>query len=143
MSICSSKYRCLAVNTKSNGYDFFYFLLTSLVLTVLFPLKIYGQNAMEWDFSRGMLGWKGNHYVTDLTTSRQGLSFTSTGIDPWIEGPAINLRTDQLTKVTIRMKSNANSSGELFYGSYFQAGHSVRFVVDNDGEWHVSGYFIK
>ena len=136
MPIYSSKYRCLVVYTTRTGCDFFCFLLTSLILTVLFPLKIHGQNATEWDFSRGMLGWEGNHYVTDLTASRQGLSFTSTGIDPWIEGPAINLQTDQLTKVTIRMKSNANSNGELFYGSYFQAGHSVRFAVNNDGDWH-------
>lgn len=136
MSFRSNIDRCFTVYTARTGRDFFCFLLTSFVLTVLLPLKIHGQIAAEWDFSHGMLGWKGNHYVTDLTSSQQGLSFTSTGIDPWIEGPAINLRADQLTKVTIRMKSNANSSGELFYGPYFQAGHSVRFAVNNDGDWH-------
>jgi len=136
MTIRSSKYRCFTAHARQTGRDFFCFLLPSLVLTVLLPLKVHGQIAAEWDFSRGMLGWKGNHHVTDLTSSRRGLSFTSTGIDPWIEGPAVNLRADRLTKVTIRMKSDANSSGELFYGPSFQAGHSARFAVNNDGNWH-------
>jgi len=98
--------------------------------------QVYGRTVIEWDFSRGMHGWKANHHVTDLTYSRRGLSFTSTGVDPWIEGPAIDLRTDRITKVTFRMQSTANGTGELFYGPYFQAGHSVRFAVNNDGNWH-------
>lgn len=107
-----------------------------LICLFLLPLEVQGQIVVEWNFAYEMYGWKGNHYVTNLTRTRQGLSLTSTGIDPWIEGPAIDLRADRLTKVTIRMKSNANSSGELFYGPYFQAGHSVRFEVNNDNKWH-------
>jgi len=102
----------------------------------LLALRADAQTVIEWDFSRGMHDWKGNHYVTDLTHSRRGLSFTSTGVDPWIEGPAIDLRIDRIVKVTVRMHSNANSTGELFYGTHFQAGHSVRFAVNNDADWH-------
>jgi len=102
----------------------------------LLPLRADAGTVIEWDFSRGLHGWKGNHHVTDLTYSRRGLSFTSTGVDPWIEGPAVNLQTDRIIKVSFRMQSTANSSAELFYGTHFQAGRSVRFAVNNDGAWH-------
>ena len=90
----------------------------------------------RWDFANGPQGWVGNHDVKDLTWSRTGLSFRSTGVDPWIEGPAIDLPGDRLTRVTVRMRSAADSSGELFYGPYFRAGDSVRFIVKNDNFWH-------
>jgi hypothetical protein len=107
-----------------------------LPLILCMTLRVDAQTVIEWDFSRGLHGWKGNHHVADLTQSRRGLSFTSTGVDPWIEGPAVNLQTDRLIKVTFRMQSNANSTGELFYGQNFQAGHYMRFAVNNDGDWH-------
>lgn len=91
---------------------------------------------IHWGFSNGLQGWKGNHDVEDLTWSRTGLSFRSTGVDPWIEGPAIHLPGDRLTRVTVRMRSAADSTGELFYGSHFQAGRSVRFTVKADNLWH-------
>jgi hypothetical protein len=91
---------------------------------------------IRWNFSNGLQGWTGNHHVEGLTSSRDGLSFRSTGVDPWIEGPPIDLPGDRLTRVTVRMRSAANSTGELFYGPYFQAGHSVQFTVHNDNLWH-------
>ena len=94
------------------------------------------ETIVRWNFSRGLQGWTGNHFVEDLTFSRDGLSFRSTGIDPWIEGPAVNLPADRITKVTVRMRSDANGSGELFYGPSFRAGHSVRFTVQSDDQWH-------
>jgi len=97
---------------------------------------VRAETIISWNFSRGLQNWSGNHHVEDLTYSQDGLSFRSTGVDPWIEGPAINLPGDQYTKVTLRMRSNANSSGELFYGAHFQAGDSVTFTVNNDDLWH-------
>ncbi|UCD49670.1 MAG: hypothetical protein JSW27_19320 [Phycisphaerales bacterium] len=91
---------------------------------------------VRWNFSRGLQGWTGNHFVEDLTYSRDGLSFLSTGVDPWIEGPAVDLPADRITKVTVRMRSDADRSGELFYGPSFRAGRSVRFTVNSDDQWH-------
>ncbi len=96
----------------------------------------FADTIVHWDFSKGLQGWKGNYQVEGLTWSRGGLSFRSTGVDPWIEGPRVDLPGDRLTRVTVRMRSNANGSGELFYGPYFQAGHSVRFTVKSDNLWH-------
>ena len=95
-----------------------------------------GGTVATWDFTKGRLGWRGNQYTTDLTTSREGLTFRSTGLDPWIEGPPVDLPGTGITRVRVRMKSQADGHGELFYGAAFRAGHSVRFTVDNDGRWH-------
>jgi hypothetical protein len=78
----------------------------------------------------------GNHFVEALAAGPEGLAFTSTGIDPWIESGPIHLSGRKLTRVTVRMKSTADTSGELFYGPQFEAGRSVRFIVFNDGQWH-------
>lgn len=110
--------------------------MSCLALICLSSFEALGKTVVEWDFSHGLLGWAGNQYVEDLTWSRRGLTLRSTGIDPWIEGPAVDLPGDRITKVTVRMKSNANPNGELFYGRTFRAGHSVRFTVLNDNHWH-------
>lgn len=89
-----------------------------------------------WDFTQGTHGWTGNSYVTDLIVSPEGLAFTSTGIDPWIEGPTIDLPGSGMTRLRLRMKSDADPHGELFYGRTFEAGRSVRFSIRDDGQWH-------
>ena len=88
----------------------------------------------------GLQGWQGNNYTEGLTATAEGLAFRSTGIDPWIEGPAVDLPGEGTVRVRVRMKSEADTGGELFYGRTFQAGHSVRFTVNNDGQWH--DYFL-
>ncbi|MCU0917244.1 MAG: hypothetical protein MUC88_22175, partial [Planctomycetes bacterium] len=89
-----------------------------------------------WDFTQGSQLWHGNKHVQSLSATAEGLAFTSIGNDPWIEGPAVDLPGDGRTRVRVRMKSEADPGGELFYGRVFQAGHSVRFTVKNDGQWH-------
>ena len=71
---------------------------------------VQADTVVQWDFARGLLGWKGNPYVEGLTLGEEGLVFRSTGQDPWIEGPAVDLPTDRLIRMTVRMRSNANGS---------------------------------
>lgn len=119
-----------------------------MVVTVCFFMTAWAgsetlaETVVVWDFAEGLQGWEGNFHVADLTWSHRGLSFSSTGIDPWIEGPRIDLPGDRITKVTVRMRSDGNAGGELFYGPTFRAGHSVRFTVNNDGQWHDYELFI-
>ena len=94
------------------------------------------ETVVEWDFSKAIHGWTGNARVERLTFSSEGLLVRCTGEDPWIEGPAVDLTGSEVTRVRIRMKSNADSGAELFYGRAFRAGRSVRFTVHNDGRWH-------
>jgi hypothetical protein len=107
-----------------------------LTLAVLISAPAWGKTVITWDFTKGTQGWQGNHHVQNLTATAEGLAFESAGNDPWIEGPAADLPGEGMTRVTVRMKSNADPGAELFYGRAFQAGRSVRFTVNNDGRWH-------
>ncbi len=104
--------------------------------TLLCSVLVQAETIKVWDFSQGAQGWQGNPFVDGFAVGPEGLSFASTGLDPWIEGPAIDLANPDMTRVTIRMKSEANAGGELFYGRHFEAGRSVRFNVQDDGQWH-------
>ncbi len=103
---------------------------------VALATTVRAEAVVMWDFTGGLHGWIGNQFVDDLRITAEGLSFVSTGIDPWIEGPAIDTPGAGLTRVTVTMKSTAHASGELFYGRHFEAARSVRFTVQNDGQWH-------
>lgn len=95
-----------------------------------------GKVAVEWDFTQGILGWSGNACVEGLKSSGDGLVVRSTGVDPWIEGPAVELPGSEVTRVNIRMKSTADAAAQLFYGRTFSEQMSARFAVHNDGKWH-------
>ncbi len=112
--------------------------LLAVIALLLLPVPVSGRAVAEWDFHVGLHGWIGNNKVEKLTYSSEGLIVKSTGEDPWIEGPAIDLPSDNIIRVKIRMKSTADTGAELFYGPTFRAGHSVRFTVRNDGKWHDS-----
>ncbi|MHC4558543.1 MAG: hypothetical protein ACYS80_14715 [Planctomycetota bacterium] len=110
------------------------FFAVVLILAVL--VSAFGKTVVEWDFRKGTQGWSGNKRVEALSYSPQGLIVKSTGEDPWIEGPAMDLPADKIIRVRIRMRSNADTAAELFYGRAFRAGRSVRFTARNDGRWH-------
>ena len=116
-----------------------------LIIAVLIslPVSACGRIVAEWDFSTGLHGWTGNNKVKKLSYSSEGLIVKATGEDPWIEGPAIELPGEGIIRVNIRMKSNADTGAELFYGPTFRAGHSVRFTVRNDGQWHDYSLVIR
>ncbi len=111
-------------------------ILFVFTIVLVMPVWAFGKVVAEWDFSKGTLGWTGNNRIENLSSSSEGLLVKSTGQDPWIEGPVIDLPAKKIIRLTIRMKSSADASAELFYGKTFRAGHSVRFTTRNDGRWH-------
>jgi len=113
------------------------------VVLVFFCAAAPAKTIVTWDFTQGTHGWVGNPFVADLAVGTDGLVFDSTGIDPWIESEPIDLPRQGWTRVTVRMKSAADSSGELFYGPHFEAGRSVRFTVWSDGQWHDYSLVIR
>jgi len=117
------------------------FIAMTLFLAVQVPAV--GKTAVEWDFSKGLHGWTGNARVENLSSSPEGLLVISTGEDPWIEGPAVDLPGDKIIRAKIRMRSNADAGAELFYGRVFQAGDSVRFTTQTDGNWHDYSLVIR
>ena len=123
--------------SKSPGTNLRVSLILSVVMGILAaPASALGKTVAEWNFSEGLQGWTGNNRVENLSYSPEGLIVQSTGEDPWIEGPTMSLPINKMITVKIRMKSNADTSAELFYGMTFRAGHSVRFTVRNDGQWY-------
>ncbi len=113
------------------------------VLLVCLLSSAWADAIVTWDFTQGAHGWIGNSFVEDLTAGSEGLAFASTGIDPWIEGPAVDLPEGSMTRVTVTMKSDADAGGELFYGRHFEAGRSVRFMVTDDAQWHDYALMIR
>jgi len=117
-------------------------LVFAFVVLVLCP-QLAAQTAIRWDFTKGTLGWTSNRFVEEFASSLDGLTLRSTGDDPWIEGPSVDLPSSELTRVKIRMRSDADAGGELFFGRTFQAGHSIRFTVQSDGKWHDYSLVIR
>lgn len=117
------------------------FIAVTLFLAATVPA--FGKTAVEWDFSKGLHSWTGNTRVENLSSSPEGLLVKSTGEDPWIEGPAVDLPGDKIIRVKIRMKSNADAGAELFYGRTFRAGDSVPFTARTDGQWHDYSLVIR
>jgi hypothetical protein len=114
-----------------------------LALMAVWTVPALGKTAVEWDFSKGLQGWTPNARVKNFTYSPEGLDVISTGEDPWIEGPAVDLPGDRIVRVKIRMKSTADAGAELFYGRVFRAGDSVRFTTITDGQWHDYSLVIR
>jgi len=125
---------CKTDDTPAPGNGRLTILLLTLVASLSTPT--WGITVVTWDFTKGAHGWQGNMHVQGLTVTAEGLAFASTGNDPWIEGPAVDLPGAGMTRVKVRLKSDADAGGELFYGRSFQAGRSVRFLVGNDNQWH-------
>ncbi|HUU18449.1 MAG TPA: hypothetical protein VMW72_14965 [Sedimentisphaerales bacterium] len=130
--------RCLA-GTNLRVFPILLGLMTIFVV----PVSAYANTVADWDFTKGTQGWTGNNRVEKLISSQEGLLVKSKGQDPWIEGPVIDLAGEKMIRVKIRLKSNADTSAELFYGRAFRAGHSVRFTAQNDGRWHDYSLVIR
>jgi hypothetical protein len=93
---------------------------------------------MLYDFTKGTHGWRGNPRITDLRSTKEGLAFACDGKeDPWIEGPPIATDLSAAPiRLTLRLRTNGDRGGELFYGPQFKAGKSVGVSLIADGEWH-------
>jgi len=90
-----------------------------------------------FDFTQGAHSWTPAHAVANVRVTREGLAFDCVGEDPYIiSEPVHQLPLGNRVLLTIRMRSEADSSGEVFFGRDFVPENSVRFAVDNDGRWH-------
>ena len=109
--------------------------LSVIGLVILSALSVQSETVHFWDFSEELHGWKGNGRVAGLKSTNEGMDFESTGLDPWVEGPAERYPRDVELLLTIRMRVEADSSAEVFYGGTFTADKSVRFSTNADGQW--------
>ena len=91
---------------------------------------------LVWDFTQGFGEWAGNFDTKNLRITPNGLEFDSVGNDPWITSPSVFYPKGETLRITIRMKSTGNATGQLFYGQSFSEKASARFTINPDGEWH-------
>ena len=80
-----------------------------------------------------MHGWTGNLGERQAVTD-EDLPFLPG--DPWIESPVVKHAMNDRVRITVRMKSMADRSGEFFFGPKFAPEDSALFLINPDGEWH-------
>jgi hypothetical protein len=108
----------------------------SCVLMLLLALPCLAESIVTWDFRTGTHGWIGNARVAPVQSTPEGLIVNCIGPDPWIEGPAVEFPADHLVRVSLRLRSNADSTAQVFYGPGFVAERVHTFIVFNDDQWH-------
>ncbi|MBN1852644.1 MAG: hypothetical protein JW829_07960 [Pirellulales bacterium] len=105
--------------------------------------ELQARTMIEWDFRQGTThGWSGNAQVAPIQCTPEGLIIQSTGPDPWIEGPAIDIPEGSLVRLTLRIRSKAGGSGQIFYGPSFVAERVRNFALFQDNQWHDSVVLI-
>lgn len=105
------------------------------IFFALSPLCGAAQEIRLWDFSGGAAAWTPNDAISDFNQTPEGLDFDCIAEDPYLTGPLETYPLSRLLRFTVRMKSMADSQGEVFYGEDFVAERSRRFTVIPDGEW--------
>ncbi len=93
--------------------------------------------AVLFDFTRGAHGWTPANQVEHFRVSAEGLQFDCVGNDPYIVSTSVEgMPLGNRVQLVIRMRSEANERGEVFFGRTFTAQNAVSFTVQNDGQWH-------
>ena len=91
---------------------------------------------VEWDFTKGAQGWAGNQQVKPVEVSGEGLVVQSTGIDPWIEGPAVDIAPGSMVRLTLRLKTNADGSARYFMAPPSVLNGCANVILFTDNQWH-------
>jgi hypothetical protein len=118
-----------------------------LLVAALAPLTAQPADPVlvEWSFDEpgNFRGWSANSHVTEVSVRDGALRGRATGSDPIFLGPWIEIRTDALQRVEIRMKSDRGGTGQFFWayatsGRYggFESDRYKNFAVKGDGQFH-------
>ncbi|MCA9440766.1 MAG: hypothetical protein KC964_08175, partial [Candidatus Omnitrophica bacterium] len=117
------------------------------IAVLLFPLTrlvqpVSAQEFQFWDFTTGALGWNPNGSISHFEVTEEGLDFDSVAEDPFLIGPTVFYTDSLFYRVTLRMKSNADSQGKFFFGLPFAEERSRSFEVIPDSDWHEYSVFV-
>jgi len=110
--------------------------LMRLLSLALVPATLSAAPLADWDFTTGTHGWTGNRMVENLRSTPAGLAVTSTGNDPWLEGPPFDAPENAMLRVTVEMQTRVNPAAHIFYGRTFSADRCQAFPVTADGQNH-------
>ena len=91
----------------------------------------------QWTFKTDAAGWAAAHDCA-LTTADGVLRIQSTGDDPYLFGPAIQINGPVIA--LLRLKCAAAGDGQVFWitatAPNFNEAHSRRFPLIHDNQWH-------
>ena len=95
------------------------------------------ESVLLYDFTRGTQGWTAVHDVAGFKSTGEGLEFDCIASDPYVCSPPVeNMPMGHRVLLTLRMKSNGDGGGQIFFGREFSAAQMVGFPVEPDGKWH-------
>jgi len=108
--------------------------LAGLLATAAFAAP---EAILLYDFAEGAHGWAPVHAVGGFKSTREGLEFDCVASDPYVCSPPVeNMPLGHRVLLTIRMKSDGDGGGQIFFGREFSAARMVGFPVEPDGKWH-------
>jgi ubiquinone/menaquinone biosynthesis C-methylase UbiE len=94
----------------------------------------------EWHFNvdGNSEEWTANGYL-NIVVKNGMLSGKTTGNDPILNGPGVQMEADRMRHVKIRMRADAEDQAQLFWATSTSSqseGNSLRFRVTGDGQYH-------
>ncbi len=98
-----------------------------------------------WNFNQAgkALGWKADHHLARFSFDQEGLQTSSTGGDPYMSGPRMQIDAAFAPHLEIRMRSTKGNDAQVFWvvrntsggEQPFNEAASQHFIVQPDGQW--------
>lgn len=117
-------------------------LLPSLTAETInpFPRELLREKEIAgWDFTEGLQGWRAHHDCT-VQAAEGMMQITSTGGDPWLYSPAIDIPSP--IAVRLRICAEGGSDGRLFFiskqGPDWTEKQANNFPLTHDGKWRIA-----
>jgi len=99
----------------------------------------------QWDFEESAEGWTSANMLTPFEIKGGILSSASTGSDPYMVGPSVQVEGRRNCSVEVRMSVTAGSMAQIFWtrkdSPYFSEGKSMTFGIVPDGQFHT--YMVR
>ncbi len=94
----------------------------------------------HWDFNTDgdLQGWTPNSQLQAQVTQGRLIGKTR-GSDPYLSSPPLMIEADRVQQIVVRMKSNQDERGQLFWGSPGSPpseANSIGFRIVGDGQFH-------
>jgi hypothetical protein len=106
------------------------------------PIPASSNPGFFWDFNQDgdSQGWEAWNQLDPLQISKGNLTTRSSGNDPFMGSPKINVDASTLPHIKINMKASAGDTAELYFitnmdGTYDES-KVLRVPITGDGEFH-------
>jgi len=97
------------------------------------------KTAWEFEDAGDLDGWSPNTHIADLVVQDGQLQGRSTGSDPILHVPGVELEASSVQRLSFRMRCDRDQRFQIFWGTTFSAiteEASLSIAVKGDGEFH-------